>query len=404
MLQPASSPPRLVTLVVLTGVSVLTLNMILPSLANIAREFEVSYGAASLALSAFLAVNAALQLVLGPVADRYGRRPVLLWSILVFALASLVCALAHTFWLFLAARIVQAVVVSGMALSTAIITDTTARAEAASRMAHVSMAMAVAPMLGPMLGGGLDEAFGWRSGFWLYTAMGAGLLWLVWVDVGETNPRPASTFRLQMQAYPALLRSGPFWAYCAVLSFGVGGFFLFIAAAPLVGEAVFGLGPGAIGLGVGSITGGFFFGSYLSGRYTTQMGIAWMVVAGRLVAVLGTGLGLALTLLGLGSVTVFFGAAILYGFANGVSIPGARAGAVAAHPDLAGSASGLSGALVVAFGALVTGVPGYLVTAENGAWMGLLLMLAIAVAGLLAAGLVWRMEVTRTGRAEAPGS
>lgn len=106
MLTPASSPPRLVTLVVLTGVSVLTLNMILPSLANIAREFEVSYAAASLALSAFLAVNAVLQLALGPVADRYGRRPVLLWSILVFALASLVCALAQSFWLFLAARIV----------------------------------------------------------------------------------------------------------------------------------------------------------------------------------------------------------------------------------------------------------------------------------------------------------
>lgn len=294
--------------------------------------------------------------------------------------------------------------VSCTALSTAIITDTTERTEAASRMAHVSMAMAVAPMLGPMLGGGLDEAFGWRSGFWLYTAMGGGLLWLVWVDVGETNPRPASTFWLQMRAYPALLRSGPFWSYSAVMAFGVGGFFLFIAAAPLVGEAVFGLCPGAVGLGVGSITGGFFFGSYLSGRYTTRMGIPWMVIVGRLVAVLGIGLGLGLTLIGLGSVAVFFGAAILYGFANGVSIPGARAGAVAAHPDLAGSASGLSGALVVAFGALVTGVPGQVLTAENGAWMGLLLMLAIALAGLIAAGLVWRLEAVRTKEAEAPST
>jgi len=153
MFQPATSPPRLSTLVLLTATSVLTLNMFLPSLAHIAEDLGVSYALASLAVSGYLAVTAVLQLVLGPVADRYGRRPVLLICVALFAVASVCAALAQDIRVFLAARIVQAAVIAGSTLASAIISDTTERARAASLMGYVGMSMAVAPMLAPMLGG-----------------------------------------------------------------------------------------------------------------------------------------------------------------------------------------------------------------------------------------------------------
>ena len=110
MFQPATSPPRLTTLILITATSVLSLNMFLPSLAHIAGDLGVSYAMASLAISGYLAVTALLQLIMGPLADRYGRRPVMLIAIVLFAGASVCAALADDFWLFLTARIVQAAV------------------------------------------------------------------------------------------------------------------------------------------------------------------------------------------------------------------------------------------------------------------------------------------------------
>jgi len=245
--------------------------------------------------------------------------------------------------------------------------------------------MVVAPMLAPMLGGALDVAFGWRSGFWVYTVLGVFALWLVWSDVGETNPAPADTMWAQIRTYPELFVSRRFWGFAICLSFGVGAFFLFLAAAPLVGADIFELSPAVVGLGIGSITGGFFVGSFLSGRFSQRMGILWMVLAGRLVAVVGLFAALALFVLGLAHPAVFFAGAISAGFGNGLSIPSARAGALAVRPHIAGSASGLSGALVVFVGAAVTALPGMLLTPENGAWLTLLLMLVLAFGALGAA-------------------
>ena len=100
----AASPPRFFTLVFVTGLSVVSLNMFLPSLANIAREFDAEYSVVSLSIAGYLAVNAVLQLVIGPLSDRYGRRPVLLAGLAVFALASVGCMLAADVWTFLASR------------------------------------------------------------------------------------------------------------------------------------------------------------------------------------------------------------------------------------------------------------------------------------------------------------
>lgn len=385
MITPATRPPRLSTLVLLTALSVLTLNMFLPSLANIARDLGTSYAMASLAVSGYLAVNGVMQLIVGPLADRYGRRPILLGCLCIFILASFVCAVAQDITVFLIARTIQAVIIAGATIASAVISDTSKPEEAASRMAYVGMAMAVAPMLAPMMGGFLDEAFGWRSGFWVYTGLGTFALWLTWVDLGETNPAPANTLFDQVKSYPELFRSRRFWGYSMVMAFGVGVFFFFVAAAPLVAQDVFGLTPAMVGIGIGSITGGFFLGSFLSGRYSRRMGLLWMILAGRIVALTGLVAALIVLMAGVSHPYVFFGGAILAGFGNGLSVPNARAGALAIRPHLAGSASGLSGALTVVVGAGLTTLPGLILTAQNGAWLTLVVMIAVAALALLSA-------------------
>jgi len=392
MFKPATSPPRLTTLILMTATSVLSLNMFLPSLAHIARDLGVSYALASMAISGYLAVTALLQLILGPVADRFGRRPVLLICLSLFTIASVCAALADTFWLFLSARIVQAAVISGSALASAIISDTTEKSHAASQLGYVSMAMAVAPMLAPMLGGVLDEFLGWRSGFWFYALMGAAILWLIWTDLGETNPAPATTFIAQLRAYSELFRSRRFWGYSICAGFAVGVFYLFVSSAPLVAAEVFHLSPTIVGVGIGSITGGFFFGSFLSGRYSMRMGLLWMVFAGRIVAFVGVLIALVLMVVWAKHPMLYFGGAICAGFGNGLTVPNARAGALAIRPHLAGSAAGLSGAVMVAGGAMLTPLPGLLITPQNGHWLALALMLGATLGGLLAAVYVWDVD------------
>ena len=202
MFRAASSPPRLSTLVLLTALSVLSLNMFLPSLSNIAEEFEADYALVNLSIAGYLGITAVLQLVMGPLSDRYGRRPVLMAGTAIFALASLGCALADSIWGFLTFRVLQGAIVSGNALSRAVIRDMVPAREAASLMGYVAMAMAVAPMLGPMFGGVLDELFGWRATFAVFTGLGVLVLALCWIDLGETNLTPSETFLKQFRDYP----------------------------------------------------------------------------------------------------------------------------------------------------------------------------------------------------------
>lgn len=398
MFQAATSPPRLSTLILITATSVLSLNMFLPSLAHIARDLGVSYAWASMAISGYLAVTAVLQLMLGPVADRYGRRPVMMIGMALFAVASVCAALADSFWLFLSARIMQSAVIAGSALASAIISDTTEKSRAASQMGYVAMAMAVAPMLAPMLGGALDELLGWRSGFWFYALLGSAMLWLIWADLGETNPAPAATFMAQLRAYSDLFRSRRFWGYSVCAGFSVGVFYLFVSSAPLVAAEVFHLSPAIVGIGIGSITGGFFVGSFLSGRYSTRMGLLWMIFAGRIVAFGVVLIALILMLVWTTHPLFYFGGAICGGIGNGLTVPSARAGALAIRPHLAGSASGLSGAVIVTGGAVLTPLPGLLLTPQNGHWLALVLMLGATLGGLLAAVYVWDVDRREAGQ------
>ena len=402
MLCSASSPPKLLTLILLTGLSVLSLNMFLPSLSNMAADFQADYALVALSIAGYLASTAILMLVMGPLSDRYGRRPVMLIAVAVFTLASLACTLTDDIRLFLVFRILQGTIIAGWSLSLAAIRDTATPQEAASRIGYVSMAMAVAPMLGPLVGGALDELFGWRSNFIAFTAMGLAAFILCWLDFGETNRSRADTFAEQFKSYPELFRSRRYWGYALCMAFSTGSFYAFLAGAPLVAITLLGLSPAELGFYMGTITAGFALGSFLSGRLAARRALTTMMIAGRLVACGGLVAGLLLFVFGVEHVLSLFGATIFAGLGNGLTTPSSNAGALSVRPKLAGSASGLAGALTVGGGALVTTITAAIVTETSGAFALLGMMLACAALALLAALSVWAID-RREGPAAASG-
>lgn len=345
------TPPHLATLTVLTALSVLSLNMILPSLPAMAREFGARESVMAMAVSGYMLVSALAQIVIGPISDRIGRRPVILAALAAYLVASIGCVLADDTATLLAFRMAQAVIVAGSVISNASVRDRFGAREAAGKLGAISAAMAVAPMLGPMLGGFLDSAAGWRAVFAVYTALGAVALVMVWVDLGETRRPGLPPPRLS--DYAALLASGRYWAWMACYGLSLGGFYVFITGVPYVAHAMWTLSPALVGIGVGSITGGYMLGAAVTARMAPRWGIAPLILAGRLVPALAMLAGLALTLVFTHPLALF-GMTILVGFGNGLTLPSTNAAALSVRPDLAGTAAGLTGAITVSVGAGLT--------------------------------------------------
>lgn len=384
----ATIPPHLHTLILLTAFSPLTLNMFLPSLANIADDLQTDYAVVSLAVAGYLAVTAVIQLIAGPLSDRFGRRPVLLSALSVFTLASMGCALAEDIWTFLAFRMLQGGMIAGYTISLAIVRDTTEERKAAGLISYISMSMAVAPLLGPMLGGLLDTAFGWRASFYVYFMSGLALLALCWIDLGETNDTARSDPDQESDDAKALLAKARFWGYALCTAFSIGAFYTFLAGAPLVARSVFDVSTATLGVLIGSITAGFMTGSFLSARLAQKFPLTTMMLAGRTVACSGLLVGLLIVLAGHLSLVTFFGATVFVGLGNGLTIPSSNAGAMSVRPKLAGTAAGVSGALTVAGGAALTTLTGFLLTDMNAPYMLIGIMLVASFAGLLSAAWV----------------
>ena len=388
----AKTPPHLITLIILTSTSVLAMNMFLPSLTNMAAEFSVSYSVMNISVAGYLAITAILQVILGPLSDRFGRRPVLLGSILIFSLASLFCALSSNIWIFLSLRILQGAIISGTTLSRAIVRDIMDPKDAVRVLGTIAMAMAVAPMLGPVLGGVFGEVFGWRAIFWFYLGLGLVLFVLTWADLGETNKNTSATFRKQFSTYPDLLRSGLFWGYSICLSFGIACFYAFLSGAPLVADKVLNLPPSHLGFYMGSITGAFLVGSFISNRLAKHTTSTKLVLAGRTISVLGLSLGLIIVMFGNVSSLSIFGSTLFIGLGNGMSLPSCYVGVMNVRSDLAGSAAGLSGAMGVAAGAILATMMAAILTENNAAFGFLSFLLVAKIISLAGAILAHNLE------------
>jgi DHA1 family bicyclomycin/chloramphenicol resistance-like MFS transporter len=388
----AIGAPRTITLILLAALAVLPLNFILPSMPALAREFDVDYGVIGLALAGYAGVSACLQLVLGPLSDRFGRRPVILVALAVFLVATLGAATAQDATSFLAFRMVQAVIAPVYAVSLASIRDVHTREAAASKIGYIATAWGVSPLIGPTISGVIDQFFGWRFGFALLAVLAVLVLMLCWTDFRETNTKRSSSVLSQMRAYPELLSSQKFWAYALCMTFSMGGFYAFLAGAPLAAQALYNVSPATLGILLGTITLGFMTGSFFAGRLSGKLKLSRLLLLGRLLAIGGLVGGLLVVWAGADHVLMLFVPCMFVGFANGLTQPSANAGAISVKPQLIGSAAGLASAISVGGAGVISGLVGLVITADNARYSLLLIMLGTALAALVAALLAIRAE------------
>ena len=382
------TPPNIATLVMLSGLSALTMNIFLPSLPNMTAHFDTDYRLMQLSVAIYLAVNAVLQILVGPISDKLGRRPVILGGVAIFLLATLGCIFATDIWMFLAFRMAQATAAVGLVLSRAVVRDLFSQDEAASMIGYVTMGMAVVPMIGPAIGGILDSTLGWQANFWLLFLLGVAMMGLTWTDLGETATPSGNSLAQQFREYPELLLSPRFWGYALASGFASGAFFAYLGGAPFVGTVVFGLSPTELGFYFGAPAVGYFLGNFISGRYSVRIGVNRMVLWGAMINATGILISLSILYAGYGSALSFFGFMTFVGLGNGMSIPNATAGMLSVRPHLAGTASGLGGAIMIGGGAALSALAGAMLHPDTGAAPLLWIMAVTSLLGIAAIILV----------------
>ena len=377
------TPPHIATLILLAGISALNMSIFLPSLTRMAEFFQTDYATMQFAVSGYLAATAVLQVFVGPLADRFGRRALMLGALIVFIAATLGALFSTSIAAFLGFRILQAVVATGIVLSRAIVRDVYPADESASKIGYVTMGMAVIPMIGPTIGGVLDQAFGWQSSFILLSLAGALVLVFAYFDQGETVRGGGTSFAEQLRSYPDLLSAPRFWGYALCAAFGSGSFFAFLGGAAFVADHIYGLSPMLTGTALGAPAIGYALGNFLTGRYAVRFGIDRMALAGCIVSIVGLGASLLVSLAGFNTAILFFGFCTLLGLGNGLMLPNATAGLLSVRPLLAGTASGLGGALMIGGGAVLAQVAGGLLDDGSGTVPLQAVMLVSAVLALL---------------------
>ena len=358
--------PSMLTLVLLASISALAMNSFLPSLPNMAEHFGSSTALMGLSVGVYLGTSAIFQILVGPLSDRIGRRTVSLWALIIFSVVSISCVYAPNTFVFMFFRALQAIAACTFVVARAVVRDTTETQASGSKIAYISMGTAICPMFGPALGGLLDGWFGWEANFWFIGGLGFFILLIAYFDLGETVPESTQGFRQQFSEYPELLLSRRFWGYCLASAFGAGAFFAYLGGGPFVGSIVYNLSPEMLGLYFGAPAIGYFFGNFLSGRFTIRFGIDAMILWGLWIIFSGLSLSMVCSYVGYGTVETFFGFMIFVGLGNGLTIPNATAGMLSVRPHLAGTASGLGGAMMIAIGAALSTLAGaFLVPGSN---------------------------------------
>lgn len=355
-------PPPILVLIVATATGPLALNLFVPSMPGLGPVFGTNYHTVQYTLTLYLAGIAIGQLLYGPISDRIGRRPALLTGLLIFTLASLLCAFATSIEWLIVGRILQALGgCAGMVLGRAIVRDVYRREEAAPVIAFITMAMAIAPMIAPAIGGFLDSSFGWYAGFYVVAAMGGAALIYAIPTLHETHHARADRFDIVGlgRSYRALMASPAYLGYTLNTSFSIGCFFAFLSSAPYITIRVLEIPPHVYGFFFIIVSLAFISGNFIATRISRQLGIDRMILLGCCVSLCGAAVLTVLSMLGFLSALAIFLPFALIAFGNGMSQPNGIAGAVSVNPMIAGAASGLMGFTQMVFGGLATVIVGY---------------------------------------------
>lgn len=358
----ATGVPVTVLLIALVGLGPISTDLYLPSLPSMTRALGVPVGEVQLTLSVFLVGFAAAQLLYGPLSDRFGRRPILLIGLAIYVAASLACALATSIDVLIAARFVQALGgCAGPVLCRAVVRDVHGREGAARVMAYLSSAVALAPALGPIVGGFLEVWSGWRANLVALAVYGTAGLAAASLILPETNRAPdPSAVRPQRMLinYAGLLSRRVYLGYVLCCTFAYSAIFSFISGSSFVLVDRIGLRPDQYGFCFAAVAGGYMGGALTAGRLTRRLGIDRLIRLGSAVAACG---GATLFAIGWSGVAphgiagaVAIVAPMMLCIAGiGLVLPNAMAGAIGPFPQMAGAASALLGFTQMTIAAMV---------------------------------------------------
>ncbi|MBR1144292.1 multidrug effflux MFS transporter [Bradyrhizobium sp. AUGA SZCCT0431] len=357
----ATSKTMLLMLVAMTGVAPISLYLLVPALPVLATTFGRDISIAQMTVSLFMVGIACSQIIMGPLSDRFGRRPVLLCGLALMVAASVGCIFAETLPQLIAARFLQALGgATGMVVSRAIIRDLYSRERISSMISLVIAVMMIAQMLSPLTGGLLETAFGWRAIFYLITAASLTITVGIAIMLPETRRERAagSSFRRDIGG---LITSRAFigYALCQVLASQI--IFTFAGGGPYI--VVTQMGRTSAEYGAWFATTGFAYlvGNLFCVRFAPRYQLEKLIWFGLALQLGGSLLNLVWSLAGTNQApSILFGTQMIVMFANAFVMSNSAAGALSVRPEAAGTASGAMGFLQMGIGSLVSQFGAYL--------------------------------------------
>jgi len=334
-------------LALLLGLQPATTDIYLPALPMLTRALGAPLVQAQLTLSALILAFGIAQLFWGPIADRVGRRPVLLIGLSAYTLASLGGMLAGSIESLIVWRAVQgAAMAAAVVCARAMLRDLYEPSEGTRVMAIGMSGLGVVAISGPVIGGLAAAAFGWRASLAVVAAFGACTLAFVIWRLPETltrrNPRATQLAPL-FAAWGRIARHPTFVAWTLLVSFTYGGLFTVLAGSSFVYIDVLGLSPRAYGLAMASASVSYLAGTFACRRWVLRFGMAGAVARGAVFTLVGGLSMLVLAAAGVQHVAAVLVPQVIYAFGHGIHQPCGQAGAVGPFPESAGAASALAG-------------------------------------------------------------
>ena len=335
------------------------MQILLPALPVIKDTFQVSNDVAQLTLSLSMFAIAIGTLIYGPLSDKYGRRVIMLLGLVITIAGSIFCFLATSINLLILGRFIQSFGgAAGLVLARAIVRDVYEAEDAARVIATLVMVMVVIPMLSPALGGELMDQFGWQSVFIAIAFFGILTLLFSISYLPETlkEPIPFEGAGAVLVTFISLFKSPAFCGYAFCVTFVSVVFFSFISAAPEIMVSVLDRPPTEYGYYFIMIPLGFMSGNYVTRYFGRSIELNRMITWGASITIVGIALAFILLSLGIKHPLALFVPIAIAISGNGITLPNAMAAAINEFPNLAGSASGLTGFLQMAFSAVAAQV------------------------------------------------
>lgn len=372
----------ILTLAAAVALGPLSTDMYLPALPRMTDDLNTSVDQMQLTLSVFFAGFAVAQLLYGPLADRFGRKPIMLAGLAIFSFASIGCAMAETVEQLMVYRFIQALgACGGPVLGRTMVRDIHGPEKAAPVLALIGTIMALAPAIAPVFGGGLIIWFDWPAIFLFLAFFGFVLMAVYGLKVQESlKEEYKKPFNLTtvMTSYKRLLKHREYIGYTLSCSFVYSGLFCFLSASSFVLINYFGVAEEHFGLYFALVVCGYVIGTQLVQRFSVYMGQRKMLMQGACTAAVA-GIAMAIpSLLEKDTLAWLIAMQVLFMVGVGIVMPLSMGGALAPFSDIAGTASSLLGFLQAVCAATVGIIVGHMYNDTP-----LVMTVAISIMGIL---------------------